>query len=207
MIKINEIFYSIQGESSYMGFPCIFIRVSGCNLRCSYCDTEYAYTQGKNYNIDEVLTKVGSYECNLVEITGGEPLMQEDAFLLIDKLIDSGYKVLVETNGTIDISNLSKEAVIIMDIKSPSSNESDKILLENINILKSNDEIKFVISDNKDYIWAKDIIDRFKLGKRKVLFSPVFGKLDPLKLSKWILNDNLNARLQVQLHKLIKLKS
>jgi len=206
MIKINEIFYSIQGESSYIGLPCVFIRVVGCNLRCAYCDTSYSYNKGKDYEIDELLSTIKVYKCRLIEITGGEPLLQKEVFLLVDKLVDKKCKVLIETNGTVDLKKLNNQAIVIMDIKCPSSGEEDKILWRNIYQLKPKDEIKFVISDRKDYVWAKNVIYKFKLTDRKVLFAPTFRLMDLDKLANWILEDSLSVRLQPQLHKLIGLK-
>lgn len=206
MIKINEIFYSIQGESTYVGMPFIFIRLTGCNLRCIYCDTKYAYYKGNDYKINEILRKLKNWDCKLVEITGGEPLIQREVFNLIDKLIESGYKVLVETNGTVDIGKVNNKAVIIMDIKCPSSGEEDKVLWTNIYKLKSDDEIKFVIADVEDYKWAKDVVYKFNLEDRKVLFSPVFKRMPSGELENWIREDNLKVKFQPQLHKIANFK-
>lgn len=206
MIKINEIFYSIQGETSYIGRPSIFIRLTGCNLRCSYCDTKYAYYKGKNYSLNEILKKVKNFSCSLITITGGEPLLQKEAYNLITKFHDIGYQVLVETNGTLDFSGVDKRSKVIMDIKCPNSNESDKIFWDNIKNLKLNDEVKFIITDKIDYDWAKEIIKLHNLSNREILFSPVLEKLNPKTLAKWILKDKISVRLQPQLHKILDIK-
>lgn len=206
MIRVNEIFYSIQGESSYSGFPCVFIRLSGCNLRCGYCDTEHVYSEGEHFSLEDILNKVRKYKCHLVEITGGEPLLQDETNFLINRLVKEGFEVLVETNGTMDISKVNKGAVVIMDIKCPSSGESSNIMWKNIVRLKDKDEIKFVIGDKKDYDWAKGIIDKHELHNKIVLFSPVYNKLESNILASWILADKINVRLQPQLHKMFNLK-
>lgn len=204
MLKVNEIFYSIQGESTFAGLPCIFIRLTYCNLRCSYCDTEYAFYEGKDMSIDEILGEVKNYNCNLVEVTGGEPLFQKESFKLLTKLCDLGYTVLLETSGSISIENVDKRVIIIMDLKTPSSKMEKKNLYSNINYLKPNDEVKFVIGDRNDYEWAKNIINIYNLtSKCKVLMGVVFNELSNLDLAKWILEDNLNVRFQIQLHKYI----
>jgi len=227
-IKISEIFYSILGESTYQGLPCVFIRVVGCNLRCSYCDTEYAQTGGKvsdsisdfieseirrtsrktrrEYSIKQILSAISQYPVKTIEITGGEPLLQEGVYKLIRELNKKKYKVFVETNGSVDISKLPAKVVIIMDIKCPSSKMRGKMKWANIEKLKVQDEIKFVLSDKKDYLWAKEIIKKYKLSGKKILLSPVFGKLSPKTLSKWILKDGLNARIHLQLHKIIGIR-
>ncbi len=203
-LKICEIYKTIQGESSYAGLPCSIIRLSGCNLRCRHCDTKYSWEGGEVIPIDDIMHQVKSLGPNLVEITGGEPLMQENTYELAARLLKSGYKVLVETNGSLDISTLPEGAVRIMDIKCPSSGESDKVLWDNLWRLTSNDEIKFVVSDRHDYEWAKGILmERFETGKAHVLFSVVFGELLPRNLVEWILEDGINARFQLQLHRII----
>jgi 7-carboxy-7-deazaguanine synthase len=204
LLKVNEIFYSIQGESSFSGIPFVFIRLTGCNLRCAYCDTKYAYEEGEKLTVGQVLKEVEKFECDYVEVTGGEPLLQENTPLLVDSLIDKGFKVLVETNGTKDISVLSDEAIIIMDIKCPSSGEVDKMDWKNLNRLKSKDEVKFVVAEKSDYDWAKGIIEEKNLiGKVKILMSSVTEKLPPALVADWILEDNLDVRLQLQLHKIL----
>lgn len=204
MIKINEIYYSIQGESSKAGLPCIFIRLTYCNLRCTYCDTEYAFYEGKNYSIDEILSEIKKYNCNLVEVTGGEPLFQEECIDLMKQLCDDGYEVLIETGGSLPINNIDKRVKIIMDLKCPSSGMLKKNLYENISFLKKSDEIKFVIGTREDYDWTKEIIAKYNLNSKcEVLVSTVFDKIEPLALVEWILKDNLNVRFQLQMHKFI----
>jgi 7-carboxy-7-deazaguanine synthase len=204
LLKVNEIFYSIQGESSFSGIPFVFVRLTGCNLRCLYCDTKYAYEEGEEITVDQIVKEVKKYKCSYVEITGGEPLLQDDTPFLVDSLIDKNFTVLVETNGTKDISVISDKAIIIMDIKCPSSGEVKKTDWENIKRLDKKDEVKFVIAEKSDYDWAKEIIIErnlpYKLG---VLLSPVKEKLDPALLAEWILKDKLKVRLQLQLHKYI----
>lgn len=203
-MKVCEIFSSIQGESSFAGLPCTFVRLSGCNLRCSYCDTTYAYEDGFEMTQEEIIEEVNKLGLDLVEITGGEPLLQDEVFLLIDRLINDGYKVLIETNGSVDIGRVNKEAIIIMDIKTPGSGVSTKALLSNLSLLKRQDEVKFVLCSREDYEWAKEFIKRHSLtDKCTVLFSPAFGMLDPERLSRWIIEDKLNVRLNIQIHKYI----
>ena len=204
MLKVNEIFYSIQGESSYLGIPFVFVRLTGCNLKCSYCDTKYAYEEGEEFELEQVIEEIKKYKCRYVEITGGEPLLQDETPFLVDSLIDKDFTVLVETNGTKDINVLSDKAVIIMDIKCPSSGEMDKMDWGNIKKLDEKDEVKFVISDRADYDWAKEIINERALTyKAKILLSPVKAKMDPALLAGWILEDNLKVRFQIQLHKVL----
>lgn len=203
-MKVCEIFTSIQGESSYAGLPCTFIRLTGCNLRCSYCDTVYAYEEGTELTEDEIINKVRAAGTNTVEITGGEPLLQGDVLNLIKSLLDEGCTVLVETNGSQDIKCIDKSAVIILDIKTPGSGMSEKMRLSNLTYLKPTDELKFVITDRRDYDWSKNFIIEHGLpGKCKILFSPVFGDVDPADLSTWIISDRLDVRLNLQLHKYI----
>ncbi|MBM4171004.1 MAG: 7-carboxy-7-deazaguanine synthase QueE [Ignavibacteria bacterium] len=204
MLKINEIFYSIQGESSKSGLPCVFIRLTYCNLRCSYCDTEYAFFDGKEMSIEEIISEVKRYKCNLVEVTGGEPLMQEDVFVLMSRLCNEGFDVMLETGGSISIKEVEKRVMIVMDLKCPSSNMLKKNLYSNIDYLKRNDEIKFVIGSKEDYDWAKAIIKTYRLvNKCDILFSVVYGELEPVKLVNWILEDKLKVRYQLQMHKVI----
>jgi 7-carboxy-7-deazaguanine synthase len=204
MIKVNEIYYSIQGESTYTGLPCIFIRLTYCNLRCSYCDTEYAFYAGKEMSIPEILAKIGEYPCKLVEITGGEPLVQGESLQLMKELCDRGYTVLLETGGSLPIKDIDKRVVVIMDLKTPSSGMQKKNLFENIEHLKESDELKFVLGSREDYEWSREIIGKYNLeSKCEILFSVVFGKLAPLDLVEWILKDNLKVRFQLQLHKFI----
>ena len=205
-LKVNEIFYSIQGESSFAGRPCVFIRLTGCNLRCSYCDTRYAYEQGEDLEIDVIVSQVSSYQCLLVEVTGGEPLIQKETPSLIEKLLEEGYEVLLETNGTRDIGQVDERCVKILDVKCPSSGEADKNDFDNLGKLGEKDEVKFIIENRDDYEYAKKILghEHETVSRtRAVHFSPVFGKMDPKRLAEWILEDRLNVRLQVQIHKMI----
>ena len=203
-LKINEIFLSIQGESSLAGRPCVFVRLTYCNLRCSYCDTEYAFFEGKDMTIEQIMQKVATYDCNLVEITGGELLIQKNVHALIRQLCDDGYEVLLETAGHMDISGVDERVKKIMDIKCPSSGESEKMYWPNIEQLGPSDEIKFVIGDRNDFEWAARIVGEKQLGKKNtVLFSPVFGHLDNVLLAEWILKENLPVRMQLQMHKYI----
>ncbi|HUV50204.1 MAG TPA: radical SAM protein [Anaerolineae bacterium] len=204
-LLINEIFYSIQGESLYAGLPCVFVRLTGCNLRCSYCDTRYAYEEGMEMELSEILQKVATYHCPLIEITGGEPLFQDNTPLLISKLLEKGYEVMMETNGTFDISMVDKRCVKIVDIKCPTSGESDRNDLENLKRLNQKDQVKFVIGNRKDYEYAKDITKLIspEFAEKNILFSPVSGEITCAKLAKWILEDNLNIRLHLQVHKII----
>lgn len=204
MLKVNEIFYSIQGESTNAGLPCVFIRLTGCNIRCDYCDTQYAFAEGEEYSIEEVVEKVKSFNCDLVELTGGEPLLQKESNELINVLLKEGFDVMLETNGTIDISKVDERVKIILDFKGPSSKMSDKNLFENVEYLKKTDEVKFVIADKTDFEWAKNIVSKYDLDKKAiVLFSPSFGNIAIEELVKWILKDNLKVRFQMQIHKYI----
>jgi len=205
-LKVNEIFYSIQGESSYAGRPCVFVRLTGCNLRCSYCDTQYAYDEGDLMEIGDVLKRVASYKCPLVEVTGGEPLIQKETPSLIHSLLEEGHEVLLETNGSLDIGQVDERCVKIMDIKCPTSGEEGKSDLKNLALLADTDEIKFVIGDRGDYDYAKKILNSMDLKPSpisRVHFSPVFGKMDHGLLAKWLLEDRLDVRLHLQLHKII----
>ncbi|MDI6688563.1 MAG: radical SAM protein [Desulfobacterales bacterium] len=204
-LLINEIFYSIQGESLYNGLPCVFVRLTGCNLRCIYCDTRYAYEEGIEMELSEILQKVANYHCQLVEITGGEPLLQHDTPLLISKLIEKEYEVLLETNGTFDISLVDKRCIKIVDIKCPTSGETDRNDLENLKRLNQKDQVKLIIGNRKDYEYAKNIIKMIpsELPEKNILFSPVYGGITYANLAKWILEDNLNVRLHLQIHKII----
>lgn len=204
MLKINEIYYSIQGESTKAGLPCVFIRLTYCNLRCSYCDTEYAFYEGYDSSIESVLKEVAKYDCKLVEVTGGEPLVQKETLDLMKRLCDEGYDVMIETGGSLPIKDIDKRVQIIMDLKCPSSKMVKKNLYENIEYLKPADEVKFVIGTREDYEWTKDIINKYKLNdKCEILFSVVFGELEPLTLVNWILEDKLNVRFQLQMHKFV----
>ena len=202
-LQINEIFYSIQGESTHAGRPCVFVRLTGCNLRCKWCDTEYAFYEGRQMQIDEVAEIVRGYRCDLVEVTGGEPLLQEGVYSLIDAMLKSGHTVMIETSGASDVSRLDPRVIKIMDLKCPGSGECERNLWSNLDHLTARDEIKFVVADHADYEWARDTIVRRELAHRAgaLLLSPVFGKLDPAALASWILEDRLPARMQLQMHK------
>lgn len=204
-LKVNEIFYSIQGESSYAGWPCVFIRLTGCNLRCSYCDTTYAYEEGEELPIEKIIEKAAQYQCRLVEITGGEPLLQEETPALISRLLERGYTVLLETNGTLAIDIVDTRCIRIMDIKCPSSNEEKRNNPDNLRKLTAGDEIKFVIGNQEDYRYAKNTLQRIHQDFRVscIHFSAVYGKLSPATLASWILKDGLTVRLGMQLHKII----
>ena len=201
-MKVCEIFASIQGETSYAGLPCTFVRMTGCNLRCSYCDTTYAYDEGSELSEEDILNEVRRAGIDLVEITGGEPLLQQGVFSLIKRLSDERYKVLIETNGSMKITEVDKRAVVILDIKTTGSRMSEKMDLSNIEKMKSNDEMKFVITDKFDYDWAKEMIYSYDLINRcRLLMSAAFGILSPENLARWMIEDRLNARLNPQLHK------
>lgn len=203
-LRINEIYYSIQGESTYTGVPCVFVRLTFCNLRCSYCDTEYAFFEGENRSFEDILTEIKKYNCSLVEITGGEPLLQKNILPFMTMLCDAGYEVLIETGGHMNIFGIDDRVKRIMDIKCPSSGESEKNYWENLNYIRKTDQIKFVISDRKDYEWAKNIIKKYKLlNKCPILMSPNFSKLVNKILVEWILADRLDVRFQLQLHKYV----
>lgn len=184
--------------------PCVFIRTTGCNLRCVWCDTEYAFWGGEKLTVDQIISKVESYNCKLVEITGGEPLLQKEVPQLASRLLEKDYTVLVETSGERDISVLDKRVIKIMDLKCPGSGESHRNCWENLEYLRSQDEVKFVINDREDYEWSVKVVRKYDLEKRaSVLFSPVWGELELNDLAKWILQDKINVRYQVQLHKII----
>lgn len=203
-MKVCEIFTSIQGESSYAGLPCAFVRLTGCNLRCVYCDTRYAYEEGFDISIEEIIKTVKGFGINIVAITGGEPLIQNETATLIQGLLEEGFIVLLETNGSISIEHIDRRTAIIMDIKTPSSMMSGSFNMKNLNYIKDTDEIKFVLMNRQDYEWAKDFIrENDLLNRCNVLFSPVFGVLAPRDLSKWIISDKLKIRLNLQLHKYI----
>jgi len=203
-LKVNEIFKSIQGESWFAGLPCVFVRLTGCNLRCTYCDTKYAYEEGEELSVEEVVDKVGSYGCPMVDITGGEPLLQDETPELASSLLEKAKTVLVETNGTFDIDIMPKGVVRIVDVKCPDSAQSEKMMWENLDRLVKTDEVKFVVQSRRDYDWAKSIVVEYELLRRcMVLFSPAFGILEPRSLAEWMLEDNLTVRLNFQLHKYI----
>jgi len=201
-MRITEIFHSIQGESSYVGQPCVFVRLTGCPLRCTWCDTDYAFYGGQERSIDEVLAQVQDYECPLVEVTGGEPLVQIECLPFMTRLCDAGYTVLIETSGAVDIAPVDPRVHVILDVKCPGSAMTDRMHWPNLSRLTAKDEAKFVLADRADYDWAREILAQYDLGVRcKVLFSPVFGKVDVRELAEWILADRLPVRFQIQLHK------
>jgi 7-carboxy-7-deazaguanine synthase len=201
-LQVSEIFYSVQGESTYAGRPCVFVRLTGCNLRCRWCDTAYAFYDGETLTVEQVLERVRAYKCPLVEITGGEPLLQGEVHSLIDRLLLEGYEVLVETGGSLDVGRLDPRVVKILDLKAPGSGMDRLNNLDNLQYLDRKDQVKFVVADRRDYEWAKQMMAEHALAeKAQVLFSPVFGELHQRELAEWILADRLPARLQIQLHK------
>jgi 7-carboxy-7-deazaguanine synthase len=210
-INISEIFYSIQGESSYAGFPCVFIRLSGCNLRCNYCDADYTWADGEVQSIDSILSAVDCYPCTLVEVTGGEPLFQKECPELLEKLIERGKTVLLESNGSIAITQVPDAVIAILDVKCPDSGSEDTFHPDNINRIRQrlsaapgSCELKFVLSTRNDYLWAKDFIIHHELiGLLPILFSPVQNGVSALDLAEWIMKDGLNVRLQLQLHTIL----
>lgn len=204
-MKVCEIFASIQGESSLAGIPMLFVRLTGCNLRCAYCDTTYAYMDGCEYSVNEILNKIKAYKFKYIELTGGEPLLQEEVYELMDALVRDFYVVL-ETNGSISVERVNPSVKIILDIKTPGSGMSDKNYLENLKLIKEKDEVKFVITNREDYEWSKDLIKNHPIRSREILFSPAFGLLNPKKLAEWIIQDRLNVRLNIQMHKYILIK-
>jgi 7-carboxy-7-deazaguanine synthase len=204
MLTVNEIFHSIQGESTRAGDPCVFVRLTACDLRCSWCDTEYAFYEGRKMSIDDVVEKVDSYGCRLVEITGGEPLLQEGVYELMDRLLAGGHTVMLETGGHRPIDRVPHDVIKIVDVKCPGSGESAKNDWANLDRLASHDEVKFVIADRVDYEFARDVVCRQLTSRAgSILFSPVHGALDPKTLSEWVLADRLPVRIQLQLHKFI----
>jgi 7-carboxy-7-deazaguanine synthase len=200
-MRITEIFHSIQGESSHAGRPCVFVRLTGCNLRCRWCDSVYTFTGGEKMSLGEIVSKVKSYGCNLVEVTGGEPLAQPESLDLIRTLCDEGFEVLIETSGSIDITPVDRRAKLILDVKCPGSGEAGKNRWENLDDLREHDEIKFVIAGRTDYDFARRVIAERNLAARTLLFSPVWGEMDPKTLAEWMLADRVPARFQTQLHK------
>jgi 7-carboxy-7-deazaguanine synthase len=205
-LKVNEIFYSIQGESTYAGCPCVFVRLTGCNLRCSYCDTQYAYEAGEDLAFSDIVNQIASHQCSLVEVTGGEPLIQKETPALIHDLLEKGYKVLLETNGSQDIGQVDDRCITILDVKCPSSGEANKNDWDNLSKLTEGDEVKFVIGDREDYDYAKKVLDHNDIstsGVNAVHLSPLHGQMAPKDLAKWILEDHLNVRLHLQLHKVV----
>jgi len=202
MLKITEIFYSLQGETNTVGLPTVFVRLTGCPLRCSYCDTAYAFSGGKKQTLTEVVEQVNKYQARYVTVTGGEPLAQFACHELMTRLLDKGYVVSLETSGAMDISSVDPRVVKVMDLKTPSSDESEKNLYQNIENLTEKDQVKFVIANMEDYLWSKSIMDKYKLSDHcGILFSPVTGQMNPTELAEKIIQDNLPVRFQIQLHK------
>jgi 7-carboxy-7-deazaguanine synthase len=204
-LTINEIYYSIQGESTWAGLPCVFVRLTFCDLRCTYCDTEYAFYEGKKQTLNEIVRAVTALRCPLVEITGGEPLLQKSVLPLMSMLADAGHTVLLETSGAHDIAPVDRRVHRIMDLKTPGSGEVEKNLWSNIDHLTLRDEVKFVIGSREDYEWSREKTLQFGLSKRchAVLFSPIFGRIDPQEIVEWMLADGLDVRFQLQMHKFI----
>jgi 7-carboxy-7-deazaguanine synthase len=203
-LRINEIFHSIQGESSFAGRPCVFVRLTGCQMRCVWCDTEYAFHEGAWRSVAEVVAEVAAFGCRLVEVTGGEPLLQPAVQPLMTALCDAGYEVLLETGGGLDISTVDARVRRIIDVKCPGSGEAEHNRWQNLEHLRAGDEVKFVLADAADYAWAKAMVTRHGLADRcPVHFAPVWGRLDPERLSAWILADRLPVRLGLQLHKIV----
>ena len=201
-LRISELFFSIQGESSFVGLPTVFIRLTGCPLRCQYCDTGYAFTGGKLFELEQILQQVASYATRYITVTGGEPLAQSNTPALLERLLDAGYTVSLETSGAFDISTLNPGIVKIMDLKTPASGEENRNLYSNIEHLNQTDEVKFVICDDNDYLWSKQMINRYQLTNRcQVLFSPSSGQYSATVLAENILQDQLAVRFQTQLHK------
>ena len=205
MLTVNEIFHSIQGESTHAGEPCVFVRLSACDLRCSWCDTPYAFHAGRKMTIEDVVSEVRSYGCPLVEVTGGEPLLQREVYPLMTRLLDEGFRVMLETGGHLSTEQVPDGVTSIIDVKCPASGEADKNHWPNLERLRPTDEVKFVVQDRADYDFARDVVARHDLPTRAhaVLFSPVHGVLDPKQLAAWMLADKLPVRLQLQLHKYV----
>lgn len=201
-LRITEIFYSLQGESNTVGIPTVFIRLTGCPLRCSYCDTAYAFSGGEKKTISSIIEQVDQYQAKYITVTGGEPLAQTACHQLLKQLLDKGYIVSVETSGAIDVSKVDSRAVKVMDLKTPASAEMDKNIYQNIDYLSKKDQVKFVIADENDYQWSKTIMQQYDLANRcEILFSPVMGEMNPRVLAENIIKDNLPVRFQIQLHK------
>jgi 7-carboxy-7-deazaguanine synthase len=203
-LRITEIFHSLQGESRTVGCPTVFVRLTGCPLRCGYCDTEYAFTGGESMSLEQVLTEVAGYAPRHVTVTGGEPLAQPSCIPLLNRLCDAGYEVSLETSGALDVSGVDARVVKVMDLKTPGSRECDRNRYQNLELLTERDQVKFVLCDRADYDWAKGMLAEHDLASRcEVLFSPSYGQLEPRELAEWILADRLPVRFQLQLHKLL----
>jgi 7-carboxy-7-deazaguanine synthase len=204
MLTINEIFHSIQGESTHAGRPCVFVRLTACDLRCSWCDTPYAFTEGRKMSLDEIVDQVDQYDCPLVEITGGEPLLQADVFPLMSELADAGKTVLLETSGAHDVAPVDPRVHIILDLKCPDSGESHRNRWANLDVLKPTDQIKFVIASRRDWEWTEGVVREHRLDERfTCLVSPSFGDVTPVELADWLLESGLHVRMQLQMHKFI----
>ena len=202
-LRINEIFYSIQGESSRIGMPTVFVRLTGCPMRCTYCDTAYAFHDGQQKEIEEIIQEIKKFDTNYVTVTGGEPLAQKNCIDLMNQLCELGYQVSIETGGALDIKDVHSKVKIILDVKTPKSNEDKNNFWPNLANTRSNDEIKFVIQDYEDFSWSMDIIEKYQLNQSQILFSPVYNVLASEQLAEWILKHQLNVRLQLQLHKIL----
>lgn len=203
-LRVTEIFYSLQGEANTVGLPTVFIRLTGCPLRCGYCDTSYAFQGGEWLSLDAILLKVQSYQARYVTVTGGEPLAQKACSDLLRELCDSGYLVSLETSGALSIAGLDARVSVVMDLKTPASGECERNLYQNIALLKRHDQVKFVISNEQDFRWSVEQLEQYKLSEKcEVLFSPTYGQQDPAQLAQWILEENLPVRFQLQLHKLL----
>lgn len=203
-LKIHEIFYSLQGESSRIGLPTVFVRLTGCPMRCVYCDTAYAFSGGSNIETSDILAKVAEFGTLYVTVTGGEPLAQKGCHVLLKDLCDAGYSVSLETGGAIDIGPVDKRVSVILDIKTPGSGEVENNLWTNLTHLKPQDEVKFVLCSREDYDWAKTLLSTHKINEKcPVLFSPVYGQVNPTELAEWVLANRLPVRMQVQLHKIL----
>ena len=203
-LRITEIFYSLQGESRTVGFPTVFVRLTGCPLRCTYCDTAYAFSGGELRDISDIVEQVAGYKPSYVTVTGGEPLAQKECLHLLNCLCDAGYEVSLETSGALDVAQVDERVVKVMDLKTPSSGEQARNLYSNIGYLNERDQLKFVISNREDYLWAKDVLgEQLKDSPAEILFSPSFGEIDASQLADWIVEDNLSVRFQLQLHKLL----
>lgn len=202
-LRINEIFYSIQGESSRIGMPTVFVRLTGCPMRCTYCDTAYAFHEGQQQEIEEIIQEIKKFDTNYVTVTGGEPLAQKNCIDLMNQLCELGYQVSLETGGALDIKDVHAKVKIILDVKTPKSNEDKNNFWPNLANIRTNDEIKFVIEDYEDFSWSMDIIEKYQLNQSQILFSPVYNVLASEQLAEWILKHQLNVRLQLQLHKIL----